>query len=192
MSLPIDPRTPDQAELERRYRESVPAYPGRDAPAAQLGAHDAAHIAAADAFLLCSDDTAHQASRARVGLARLDTSDDAARARAVHRADERGTKRNKKRRQLEAASPTDRDGLTPEATLIVTEHAAGILHAAQTLCAAVDAAAVELTQGRRRGSGLKRIRRALKSRGGRPRGAGPGTPVDAPRALLRAGMGVRS
>ena len=190
-ALPIDPRTLSQAELERAYRDRVPAWPGLDAPAAALAAHEAAHDEAADAWMLSGGDpdklAAHQASCERTRQPALDIIDPAAVSLAVHRAHER------KRRHEKPVGPLpvlikDAGGLTPVGVLIVEEHVAGIVHAAQALCDAIDDAAAELTEGRRRGSGMRRIQRALKRPGGRPRGAGPGTPAAALRALLRAGV----
>lgn len=212
MSLPIDPRTADQAELERRYRESVPTYPGVGAPPGALAAHRAAHDVAADAWLLSGGDpdklAAHQASRARTGEPPLNTQDPDAVALAVHRAHER-EKNEPATLPLEAAAASpaprddsvtpatpevpDRDDLSPEGVAIVSERVSGIVHAVHVLCAAVDGAAAELTRGRRRGSGLKRIRAAWPRQNGRPRGAGADTPAAAVRELMHAyaGVGVR-
>lgn len=208
MSLPIDPIAGSQGarelgaleRLEREYRERVPAYPGLDAPPAALAAHGAAHDAAVEVWLLGGGDpdalAAHQASRARTGEAPLDAEDAAAVALAIHRAHERSKKSDPPLLPLEAASsPTapgddapatpevlDRDGMTPEAALIVGGHAAGIVHAAQMLCAAIDDAAQVLTTDEQ--SGMDRIETTWPRQSGRPRGAGPNTPASAVRHLM--------
>lgn len=198
-SLPIDPRTTDQAA-----REALAAL-----AATWSALTPDRRDAGVDAVLLLVDHDAlaqHQKSRARTGQAPLDVSDPGAVAMATHRAGERAARTDRRHLlPLEAAAAHgsgadddgadapatpevhDTSGMTPEATLIVWGHAAGIVHAAWTLCDAIDAAAQELSQGRRRGSGMRRIQRALKRPGGRPRGAGPGTPAAALRSLLRAG-----
>ena len=146
----------------------------------------------------------HQASRARTGQAPLDVSDPGAVAMATHRAGERVASTDRQRlRPLEAAAARkhaddgadsappatpeilDRDCLEPDVVLAVSGHLDGLVAAARVLCDAIDDAAQELSEGRR--SGLKRIRKTWARPGGRPRGAGPGTPAAALRSLLRAG-----
>lgn len=198
MNRPPDPRSTDQArrealELEAEYR--------------QLRS-DAARDALVDRHILAHDKIAlakHQASRARTGQDALDVSDPDAVGRAAHRTRERTARTDRQRLlPLEAAAAhgsgadygsdsappstpeiRDRDCLEPDVVLAVSGHLDGLVAAVQVLCDAIDGAAQELSEGRR--SGIKRIRKTWARPGGRPRGAGPGTPATALRLLMRAG-----
>ena len=196
---PIDPRALAQAQCEAQAALATLANRWSAlTPDQRAAGVDAALLLLPDAL------AQHQASRARTGQAPLDVSDPGAVAMATHRAGERVASTDRQRlRPLEAAAARkhaddgadsappatpeilDRDCLEPDVVLAVSGHLDGLVAAARVLCDAIDDAAQELSEGRR--SGLKRIRKTWARPGGRPRGAGPGTPAAALRSLLRAG-----